>query len=111
MVKGTVSKDRAYAPAIDVLAGASNGFVHLFFSVLHGLNDCGLLLGRESVEVELLSGSNADSSELGTNLLLLRHWRTELQGKAQIVKETGLDHFFVELRKIDGRRRGRGRFP
>lgn len=68
-----------------------------------------LLFRRKVFEVEFLSRADAEAGQLRADFLLFRAGGSELQREVEVVKEADLDHFRVNLGKVDGwGRRGRG---
>ncbi|MNP24345.1 hypothetical protein D3C76_1171010 [compost metagenome] len=75
---------------------------------LHALNHCGLLLGGQILEVEVLAGANAQAGQLRADRRFFRCSRGKLHHNAHIFEEIGLHQVLVDLRQVD-RRRGRRR--
>ncbi|MNY18937.1 hypothetical protein D3C86_1523460 [compost metagenome] len=65
---------------------------------LHALNHCGLLLGGELLEVEILAGANAQVGQLRADRRFFRCSRGKLHYNAQIFEEVGLHQVLVDLR-------------
>src|SRR5438093_13686556 len=107
MNKVAVTKVSADLPAVDDLFTSEEILFDLLFTSFHAFNYGGLLLGRKRFEVENLSRSYAEASQLRPDLLFFRPRRCELQREVEIFEEVRLDQLFVDLGEIDGRCCGR----
>src|SRR4051812_47679519 len=65
--------------------------IHLFVARLHALQECGLVFGRETLEIEGLAGSDSDTGELGPNLFFFGSGWHELERGIQILEVVRLD--------------------
>src|SRR5439155_5324884 len=109
VVKSAIAKERTDFPAVNVLLSGLEILLDLGLAGFHSFNDGGLLLLRESSEVEFLSRFDAELGELRADLLFLRLGGRELEREGEAVKEAGLHHFLINLWEGECWCRGCGR--
>src|SRR5205814_10164482 len=71
-VESAVAKERTDFPAVNVLLPRLEILLNLCFAFLHARDYCGLLLLRESSEVEFLSRFDAEAGQFFSDFVLLR---------------------------------------
>src|SRR5213082_1065891 len=103
VVKSAVAKERTDFPAVNVLLSGLEILLDLGFTFLYARDHLCLLFWREVFESEFLSRFDAEAGQLFSYFLLLRFGGSELKREGEVVKEAGLNHFFINLGEINGR--------